>query len=101
AVLVYLVRQRLTRGYAESHVGEELRNARKEADAGDVVPLGFYHQRFDQFAACSQTLGCGRHRDRANLSQVHAIEVECAAADDLTIVLCDYEVAYVFTQLSD
>src|ERR1700722_20383198 len=94
-ILVDLVGKILALCDRESLACEEIRLAREPADAGHPMSLGLSPQRFDQPSASAFALSPGRDRDRANLRQVRAIEMQRAAADDAATIFQNHEVAEV------
>src|SRR5690348_8079706 len=77
---------------------KKVRDAGEETDAAYVVPLRFREKSFYQLAAGAQTFSFRNHRDRANLRQVHAVKVQRAATDNLSIMLNHNEVTHVFAE---
>src|SRR5208337_5563106 len=85
----------LVSGGRESHAREELRNAREQAHAGDIVFFRLRQKSLDQAPAATAALAGGIDGNGTNLGQVHAIEVKSAAADDAPVMLEDDKVADV------
>src|ERR1051326_7402512 len=73
AILVYLVRQLFSGGGNEPHMSEELRDARKQANAGHAMLFRLVEQRLYQPSAGAGAFGRRHDRDTADLSQVHAV----------------------------
>ena len=84
AVFLYFVVKGLMVGDAEVEVFEEGRDACEEADALDATGFGLIDEGVDEKAASSASLGVGIDDDRADLSEVLAVDVECRAADELS-----------------
>ncbi len=80
AVLVDLVGQGSAVDYSKAEVKEEIGDASKEADSRNLLLLSLFQQSTQQLTARSLTFGLRLHNNRAHLSQMRAVEVQCAAA---------------------
>src|SRR5260221_12948413 len=95
AVFVDLVGQIFTLGHGKSQAGEEFRNARKQTDGADVVFTGLCQQRLHQTLAASRALAVGIDGNRANFGQMRTVKMECATANNVSVIFEDNEVAHV------
>jgi hypothetical protein len=86
-------------GDRKSHAREKFGNAREQAHAVDFVFLRLRQKSFDQAPAAAAALARGIDGNRTNLGQMHAVEVESAAADDASVMLEDDKVADVLADL--
>ena len=96
AILVDLVRQFFARGHRKSHVAEELRDAREQANAGHAMVFRFVQQRLYQLASGAAAFGSRHYGDGANLGKVQAIKMQSTTTDNLTFIFRHHEVAHVF-----
>src|SRR3954463_1439580 len=99
AVFVDLVGQIVTFGQAESHMGKKLRDARKKANASDLMTFSFLEQRFHQQSPRARTFGRRHYGDGTNLRQMHAVKMQSAAADNFTAIFGHYKVPHILAQL--
>ena len=58
--------------------------------------MGFVHEGFDKSAASTHALGFRCDRDRANLGEMQAVQMQRAAADEAAVLFSDDEVTDVF-----
>ena len=77
-------------GYAEVEVFEEGGDAGKEADAFDAAGFGLIEKSANEETASSASLGVGTYDNRADLSEVLAIDMEGSTADELAGAGFDY-----------
>ena len=85
AIFVDLVRQILALRYREALPREEVRLTSEEANAVDLMTLGFRKQRLYQESAAPQPLRPRSDRDGTNFCEMRSIEMQGAAANDAAL----------------
>src|ERR1700733_5157190 len=98
-ILVDFIGKIFALGNVESLPGKKLGSSREQADAMHPMPFRFRHQSLHQPAAPALALRAWRNRDRPDLGQVRAIEMERAAADDASFLFEDDEISDVLADL--
>ena len=88
-------------GYAEAEVVEEVGHAGEEADGEDGVVFGFVDEGFEEEATGSVAFVVGVDDDGTDFGEVRAVEMEGAAAEELSVALGYGEVANVFTDFGE
>ena len=86
-IFMDFIGQILVLGGRESHARKKFRNASEQAHAGNFVLFRLRQKSLDQAPAAAVALARGIDGNRANLGQVHAIQVESAASDDASVML--------------
>src|ERR1700685_130751 len=99
AVFVNLVRQILALRGGEAQASEKVWSAREQARAGNAVFFRLCQQRFYQMPATALALLRRRYGDGTDLSQMRAIKMKRAAADNHAAVFEDNEIAHVLADL--
>ena len=83
AVLVDFVGHGVAFSFAEAVVLEKCGDAGKEANTHDAVVFGLFDEVLEDTATGTETLGVWLCDDGADLGEVRAVEMKCAAADEL------------------
>src|SRR6202034_2913722 len=99
AVFVDLVGKIFALRHRESLTREEIGFASEQANAIHTVTLRLGQQLFHQPSTTALALSPGSDRDRSNLGQVRAIEMQRATADDAPVIFEHHEVSDVLANL--